>query len=110
MKFEYEAVSIHGGPQKFKGVVEAASGELAIMDLMKRKLYPISLRSMNQNDVTVATRLTNFKRIKNSLTPGMNIAVRTPVSSAAPRFRIPWGILGWGVGILALLWLVSQVH
>jgi hypothetical protein len=110
MKFEYEAVSIHGGRQKFKGVIEAPSGELAIMDLMKRKLYPISLRSMNQNDVTVANRLANFKRIKNSLTPGMNIAVRTPGSSAAPRFRISWGMVGWVAGILALLWAIAHIH
>lgn len=110
MKFEYEAVSIHGGRQKFRGVVEAPSGELAIMDLMKRKLYPISLRSMSQNDEMVANRLMNFRRIKNALTPGMKIAVRTPGSSAAPRFRIPWGVLGWVVGILALLWAVSHIH
>lgn len=109
MKFEYEAVSIHGGRQKFKGVIEAPSGEEAIMDLMKRKLYPVSLRSMNQNDVTVANRLANFKRIKNALTPGMN-AVRMPGSSAAPRFRIPWGMLGWAAGILLLLWAVSHIH
>lgn len=110
MKFEYEAVSIHGGRQKFRGVIEAPSGEMAILDLIKRKLYPTALRSMSENDVMVANRLTNFKRIKQSLTPGMNVAVRMPGSPAAPRFRIPWGILGWAVGILALLWAVSHIH
>lgn len=109
MKYQYEAVSVTGGRRKFKGVIEAESGEQAILELMKRKLYPTALRSMSQSDLAVANRISNFKRIKNALTPGMKVAVRTPVSSPAPRFRIPWGYIIWGIAILGLLWAVTRV-
>lgn len=110
MTFEYEAVSTDGGKQRFRGIVEAPSGEQAIFDLMKRKLYPVSLRQMSQSDLVVAGRLTNYKRIKNSLTPNMNVAIRRTTSSPAPTFRIAsmWSWAGWGVALLVLLWLVLR--
>lgn len=115
MIFEYEAVPIGRkawgtstlGRRKYRGVVEAPTGELAILKLMQRKLYPLSLKSMSQREVSVATRLKNFKQIKATI-----VGDATPVSSPAPRSRIPWSIirfyLAWGIGILAILWAIAH--
>jgi hypothetical protein len=115
MIFEYEAVPIGrrgwGEPamlkgKKRRGMIEAPTGELAILKLMQRKLYPLSLKSMSQRDVSVATRLKNFKSMKAALT-----GADAP-NSPAPRSRISWATirfyLAWGVGIIALLWAISR--
>jgi hypothetical protein len=108
-KWQYEAVSVHGGKRKFRGVVEAESGEYAILDLMKRKLYPISIREMSHNDQIVANRLTNYKRIKNALTPGMNITVKTPTSAPKSRMTVDvLVIIGWILAIAGFLWVASR--
>ena len=104
-KYEYTAISVNGGMRKFKGVVDAPSGELAIMNLIQRRLYPVSLREMSQMDITVASRIANFRKIKNAFVgprPVPGPVIRT-------RFRIPWGILGWGIAILALLWAITRI-
>lgn len=108
MKFEYTAISIKGGNQKkFRGIIEAPSGEMAIMNLMQRNLYPITLREMSSTDVAVAGRLANYKKIKNALTPSAsNVVIATPRTS---RFHVPWGLLGWGVALLTLIWAISRL-
>lgn len=113
-KYQYEAVSVSKsgtpviGGQKFRGIVEAQSGEYAILELARRQLYPLSIRQMSQTDEVVAGRLINYKRIKEAFTPGMAVGVRMPASSAAPRFRMPWEIIAWGAIILGILWAITR--
>lgn len=107
-KYEYEAITLKGGSRrKFRGIIEAPSGELALMDLLQRQLYPTSLREMSGLDVAVAGRLANFKKVKSALTSqNQNVVVRRALPPR--RFQIPWAWVGWGTAIVALAWALLR--
>jgi len=107
-KYEYEAIILEGGDRrKFRGVVEAPNGEMAIIDLLQRKLYPTSLREMSEIDVAVAGRLANLRKIKSALSSqNQNVVVRR--ARLPQKFRIPWAWVGWGIALAALAWALLR--